>query len=78
MNMSKSEKCAHFRHIFANNFFGVHLKKSFNGCEITVKFCIFLYLPFSNFEAKRAQHLEDVHILEVVKKIQGVARKLVL
>jgi hypothetical protein len=28
-NMSKSGKCAYFRHAFANNFFKVHLKKTF-------------------------------------------------
>jgi hypothetical protein len=37
-NMSKSEKSAFFRHVFADNFFLVHF---FNGFEISVKFCVF-------------------------------------
>ncbi len=30
MNMSKSEKSAFFRHVFANNFFLVHFFKTFS------------------------------------------------
>jgi hypothetical protein len=48
-NMSKTEKCAYFHHIFANNFFGTFLKNCFNGFEISVKFCIYLY-PYCIFE----------------------------
>ncbi len=43
-NMSKSEKSAYFCHIFANNFFMGGFLKLFNGFEISVKFCVFLYL----------------------------------
>jgi hypothetical protein len=30
-NMSKSEKSAYFRHVFADNYFCVHLKKTFSA-----------------------------------------------
>jgi hypothetical protein len=40
-NMSKSEKSAYFRHVFANNFFGAFFQTFFNGFEISVKFCVF-------------------------------------
>jgi hypothetical protein len=41
-NISKSEKRAYFRHVFANNFFlGAFFQNFFNGFEISVKFCVF-------------------------------------
>jgi hypothetical protein len=40
-NMSKSEKNAYCRQVFANNFFGAFFKNFFNGFEISVKFCVF-------------------------------------
>ena len=43
-NMSKSEKSAFFRHVFANNFFGTFFQNFFNGFEISVKFCVFWHL----------------------------------
>jgi hypothetical protein len=40
--MSKSEKSAYFRHVFANNFFfGEFFQNFFNGFEISVKFWVF-------------------------------------
>ena len=42
-NMSKSEKSAYFRHIFANNFFVCIFQTFFNGFEISVKFFVFWY-----------------------------------
>ncbi len=47
--MSKSEKSAYFRHVFANNFFGAFFQNFINGFEISVKFFIFLY-PYWIFE----------------------------
>ncbi len=41
-NMSKSERSAYFRHIFASNFFVCFFSKPFNGFEISVKICVFL------------------------------------
>ncbi len=41
MNMSKSEICAYFRHVFANNFFGAFCQHFFSGFEISVKFSFF-------------------------------------
>ncbi len=40
-NMSKREKSAYFRHIFANNFFCAFFQNFSNGIEISVKFCVF-------------------------------------
>jgi hypothetical protein len=42
--MSKSGKSAHFHHVFAYNFFWYIFLNSFNGFEISVKFCVFLHL----------------------------------
>jgi hypothetical protein len=39
--MSKSEKSAFFRHVFANNFFGTFFQNFFNGFEISMKICVF-------------------------------------
>jgi hypothetical protein len=44
--MSKSEKSAYFRHVFANNFFCAFFKNFFDRFEISVKFCVF----YTNFE----------------------------
>jgi hypothetical protein len=41
-NISKKGKSAYFNHVFANNFLYI-LKNFFNGFEISVKFCVFLY-----------------------------------
>ncbi len=40
-NMSKGEKSAFFRHIFANNLFGAFFQNFFNRFEISVNFCVF-------------------------------------
>jgi hypothetical protein len=40
-NISKSEKSAYFRHVFANLFLGAFFQNFFNWFEISVKFCIF-------------------------------------
>jgi hypothetical protein len=39
--MSKNEKNAYFRHVFANNSFLYIFLNFFNGFEISVKFCVF-------------------------------------
>jgi hypothetical protein len=38
-------------HVFANNLFGTFNKTGFNGFEISMQFCIFLY-PVFNFLIK--------------------------
>ncbi len=40
-NMSKNEKSAFFRHVFANNICWCIFLNFFNGFEISVKFCVF-------------------------------------
>ncbi len=42
-NMSKSEKSAYFRHVFANNFFFVRFFKTFSTDS---KFCVFWHLSW--------------------------------
>jgi hypothetical protein len=61
--MSKSAKSAYFRHVFDNNFFGTFFKNFFNGFEISVKFCVFLY-PYSLSRVPGvsfAQHFNPPH-----------------
>jgi hypothetical protein len=41
--MRKSEKSEYFRNVFANNFCVCIFQHFFNGFEISVKFCVFLY-----------------------------------
>jgi hypothetical protein len=50
-NMSKSEKSAYFRHIFAIGFFGCILTGLFGGFGIGVRFCVFWY-PYWIFNEK--------------------------
>jgi len=49
--MSKSEKSAYFRHVFAHNFFGAFFQNFFKGFEVSEKFCVFWY-PFEFFNKK--------------------------
>jgi hypothetical protein len=49
-NMSNSGKSAHFRHVFANNFFEhIFLKHFFNGFEIGMKILILYFVFFDTF-----------------------------
>ncbi len=50
-NISKSEKSAYFRHVYANIFFGAFFQNFFNAFEISVKFSVFWY-PNWIFELK--------------------------
>ncbi len=49
--MSKSEKSAFFRHVFANNFFGTFFHNFFNGFEFQREILLF-FTPFSILSKK--------------------------
>jgi hypothetical protein len=64
-NMSKSEKSAFFRHVFANNFFLVHFFKPFDTFfEFFKKFFLKVILVlFSNFDCMRRKRLKKTENL---------------
>ncbi len=53
--MSKNEKSAYFRHIFANNFFGAFFDP-YTHIEFEKKNFLLLLTLFLNFECKCAQN----------------------